>query len=181
MPKKATFQLSQRHRTSLGKIVHQTNTVVVFGKLIDDLPPTPQGHRFAQVFGHKTNGVCTKLQSPVMFALPDPDGRADDCGWDPDEFVRWEVSTSLAGTQMHVQTAALSSALFASAAGVTGAHPTTSQAANIVLASCLPEHPNATLNDTVGGLFPLANQRTIFASRVVGHTKDAGFKIDPGK
>ena len=122
MAKKPNFQLTDKHRTSLGEIVNQSNTVVVFGKIVKDLPPTPQGQNFAQIFGYKRNNVCSKLPSPLTVALPDPDGPSDDCGWDPQEFVKWELPTSFISTQLHVRTVVLTQALTSStASGLTGA------------------------------------------------------------
>jgi hypothetical protein len=111
MASKATFKPTPGHHTSLSDIVDQSTTVVVFGKIVGDLQPTSQGHRFAQIFGYKRNGVCSKLPNPVVVALPDPDGPADDCGWDPGQFVRWQVPSSFATTQLHLQPATLTRAL----------------------------------------------------------------------
>jgi len=181
VPKKPHLDLTEKHQTSLSEIIDQTTTLVAFGKVINNLPPTSQGHHFGRVFGYKRNGVCLKLQNPIMIALPEPDGRADDCGWDSERFVKWELPASFASTQLHVHPTTLSDSLLAAGAVVSGAHPTTAQANQIVLNACRPEHPNATLNDTVGGLFPLAKERSIFASRVVANGKSAGFTLDPGK
>jgi hypothetical protein len=181
VPKKPHLQLTEKHQISLSEIVDQTSTVVAFGKVIKDLQPTSQGHHFGQVFGYKQNGVCSKLPNTIIIALPEPDGRADDCGWDPEQFVKWELPASFASTQLHVRPVVILDALFASAAGSTGAHPSTAQADQIVLNSCKPEHPNATLNNTVGGLFPLPKERNIFVSRVVANTRSAGFTIAAGK
>jgi hypothetical protein len=103
MAKKPELQLTEKHHTSLVEIIDQANTVVLFGKIVKDLQPTTQGHRFAQVFGYKRNSVCSKLPSPSVMALPDPDGPADDCGWDPQEFVKWSVPSSFVTTRLHIQ------------------------------------------------------------------------------
>jgi hypothetical protein len=122
MPKKTELQLTERHHTSLSDIIDQANTVTLFGKIVKDLKPTTQGHSFAQVFGHKRNNVCSKLASPVVLALPEPDGPADDCGWDPQEFVKWLLPTSFLSTQLHVHPVSLNRALATfPAAGLTAA------------------------------------------------------------
>ena len=121
MAKQPRFQVTDKHRTSLGEIVNQASTLAVFGKVVRDLPATPQGHAFAQIFGFKKNQVCTKLPSPVTVALPDPDGPADDCGWDPHEFVKWQLPASFVGTQLHIQPVVLSHALAVGPSGLTGA------------------------------------------------------------
>ena len=181
MPKKPHPQLTEKHQTSLSEIVNQTSTVVAFGKVIKDLQPTSQGHHFGQVFGYKQNGVCSRLPNPIIISLPEPDSRADDCGWDPEQFVKWELPASFVTTQLHVHPAALSHALLAAAAGAAGAHPSTGQANQIVLDACKPKHPDATLADTVGGLFFLSSERSIFATRVVANAKSDGFNMPLNK
>lgn len=111
MAKKSGNQLMENHQTSLNDIIDQASTVVVFGKIVQDLQPTSQGHSFAQVFGYKRNSVCSKLPSPVVIALPDPDGPASDCGWDPQEFAQWTLPASFLPTRLHIQPMALTSAL----------------------------------------------------------------------
>jgi hypothetical protein len=113
MPKETKLRLTEKHHTSLVDIIDQVNTVVVFGKIVKDLQPTSRGHGFAQVFGYKRGNVCSKLPSTVVMALPDPDGPADDCGWDPQEFVKWSLPSSFLTTQLHIQSLTLASALAA--------------------------------------------------------------------
>ena len=62
-----------------------------------------------------------------------------------------------------------------------GTHPTIADALQIVFASCAKEFPNATQNDTVGAMYPLASQRAIFATRIVQNASNAGFQISPAK
>jgi hypothetical protein len=114
MGKKTGNKLTDRHQTSLTDIIDQASTVVVFGKIVRDLQPTSQGHSFAQVFGYKRNSACLKLLSPVVIALPDPDGPASDCGWDPQEFAQWTLPASFASTQLHVSPILLDRALTSS-------------------------------------------------------------------
>jgi len=62
-----------------------------------------------------------------------------------------------------------------------GAHPTVSEANGIALNACKPDHPDATLADQVGVLFPTANLRATYVARVVANSKSMGFKMPPGK
>jgi hypothetical protein len=62
-----------------------------------------------------------------------------------------------------------------------GTHPTAEQAASIVLTSCAPEFPKATLADSIGKLYPLPDQRSTFSDRIVDNSKDNGFTIAPSK
>jgi hypothetical protein len=62
-----------------------------------------------------------------------------------------------------------------------GTHPDAQQANAIVFASCVPEHPTATLLNTIGALYPSPGERTIFGSRIVQNTRTAGFDITPDK
>jgi len=56
-------------------------------------------------------------------------------------------------------------------------NPSPSEAAQIVLAASATEFPGATLEDTIGALYPLSHQRAIFAARVVQKAKEAGFSL----
>ena len=62
-----------------------------------------------------------------------------------------------------------------------GSHPTAGQAIQIVMGAVAPDFPHATQNDTVGVLFPLQSQRTIFVGRVVTNAANMGFHIAPNK
>ena len=62
-----------------------------------------------------------------------------------------------------------------------GDRPTVSEANGIALNSCKPDHPDATLADTVGVLFPTANLRGTYVVRVVANSKKLGFTMAPGK
>jgi hypothetical protein len=62
-----------------------------------------------------------------------------------------------------------------------GTHPTLAQAFQFVFDACAAQFPNATQNDKIGKMYPLQSQRADFASDVVQNSKNAGFKMDPGK
>jgi hypothetical protein len=42
------------------------------------------------VYGVAFAGQCTQVSPPKEVLLPAPDGPADGCGWDPNEFVVWK-------------------------------------------------------------------------------------------
>jgi len=62
-----------------------------------------------------------------------------------------------------------------------GEHPTAGEADTIVLDSCAPEFPKATLTDKVCSMYPLTSERVIFTSRVVKKTTAAGYAIHEDK
>jgi hypothetical protein len=178
MAKKPDFHLTDKHHTSLGDIVDQASTMVVFGKPLNDLQPTSQGHRFAQIFGYKRNGVCSKLPASVVIALPDPDGPADDCGWAPEEFVKWQLPLSFASTQLHVQPVALDDALATfTASGLNGDQlfAIISSSIQAVTGSNLPLTPSVTLQ-SFGLLSP--EQLAQFSAVIASKVSQDGFTLD---
>lgn len=177
MAGKSKFELTEKHHTSLADIADQASTVVVFGKIVRDLQPTSQGHRFAQIFGYKRNNVCSKLPTPVVIALPDPDGPADDCGWDPEQFVKWGLPASFASTQLHLQPVALAHALASfPAAGLTAAQISAIISASIgAVGSSQPSGPGAKLSDC-GILFP--QQVAVLRANITSNVAQLNFTLD---
>lgn len=178
MAGKSKFELTEKHHTSLTDIVDQSSTVVVFGKIVRDLQPTSQGHRFAQIFGYKRNSVCSKLPTPVVIALPDPDGPSDDCGWDPEQFVKWQLPASFISTQLHVQPVALAHALTSfPPAGLTGAQIFAIVSASIqaVTGSTQPLSSSQSLQ-TYGVFSP--QQVAQLSATIAGNVSQYGFTLD---
>jgi hypothetical protein len=62
-----------------------------------------------------------------------------------------------------------------------GTHPTAGHAVQIVMQAVAPDFPQATQNDTVGGLYPLQSQRFIFVARVVQNALNLGFHMPAGQ
>lgn len=100
MPAK-TFKPSEAHRTTLGKVVDAHVTVSFYGKVIEDLavptgialqhPQDGESLLAGQIFGYSTGGECFRFTPPRIYMLPAPQGPADGCGWDPNEYVVWKV------------------------------------------------------------------------------------------
>jgi hypothetical protein len=97
-----SFVPSAEHQISLGQAHQLESAVTVYGKLITDVTVTPsdagtvhpQGKngslQLALVFGICDNGQCSNLPQPQKVYLPAPDGPADGCGWDPNQYVVWK-------------------------------------------------------------------------------------------
>jgi hypothetical protein len=89
--------------TRLTDVANQQLMVSLFGTPVQGVEPSasegalahPAGSgeplHLAQVFGYLENHVCARLPKPILALLPKPDGPADDCGWDPNQFVVWHV------------------------------------------------------------------------------------------
>lgn len=178
MPKKPEVELTEKHHTSLSDIIDQANTTVVFGKIVKDLKPTSQGHGFAQVFGYSRNNVCSKLSSPVVLALPEPDGPADGCGWDPREFVKWSLPSSFLTTRLHIQPVKLADAIASfPPAALTGAQVSAIVSASLqaVTGSTQPLDPSQSLQ--AFGI--LGSQQVGQLSAVIaGNVSQAGFTLN---
>ena len=143
-----------------------------------DLQPTTEGHGFAQIFGYKRNGICSRLPSPIVLALPDPDGQADDCGWNPQEFLKWELPASFLSTHLHVHAVSLAHALASFAAGgLTAAQIFAIVSASIqaVTGSTQPLVSSQSLQ-TYGVLSP--QQVAQLSATIAGKVSDDGFTLD---
>jgi hypothetical protein len=96
------FSPTEDHQISLAEAHQLTSTVTVYGKVIKGMtmPPAtagtthPQGGdgnlQLALVYGVSDGGRCITLATPENVYLPDPDGPADGCSWDPAQFVVWK-------------------------------------------------------------------------------------------
>jgi hypothetical protein len=108
------FILEKGHKASLrGNILSEVG-IDIFGKVIDPdtISDLPEGHRLAQVYGFREQGRCVRLPVPQQLSLPQPDGPADGCGWNPSQFVVWKnLPKSLATTHVQMKMAPLHEAL----------------------------------------------------------------------
>jgi hypothetical protein len=95
---------SENHTISLADHILDQGTILVFGKLVNDLQPTSKGERFAQIAGFMRGKVCTRLPKPILMALPEPDGPANECGWNPKAYLMWRIPEEFSGTVLHTQT-----------------------------------------------------------------------------
>jgi hypothetical protein len=123
-------EINEKHQTSLADHIRDQTTMLLFGKLVADMQPAPNGDRFAQIAGIMRDQVCQRLPKPILLALPTPDGPAAECGWDPKEYLMWRVASSFASTALHVQSHPLHQ-LFASPA-VAGARMSRTQSLTVI-------------------------------------------------
>jgi hypothetical protein len=95
-------QITEKHYTSISEVVGRQSLISVFGKLLKNAEVEsgasgiahPSGAdenlQLAQVVGYMDQGQCVRLTEPQLIALPAPDGPADGCGWDPQQYVVWK-------------------------------------------------------------------------------------------
>lgn len=106
-----------QHRQSLAGAPDPFPTLTLYGKMIDkvSLTPSPDGITHPSgvkddlhaglIVGYSYAGNCFKLDPPVQVLLPHPDGPADGCEWDSNEFVVWKNIPKDWET-LHIQTQA---------------------------------------------------------------------------
>jgi hypothetical protein len=124
MPKNRKSGISERHYVTLSDATGATSAISVYGKLIRDIPldpsasgishPKTPGQRMVvgQVFGFADRGQCQRVTPPVIVSLPEPDGPADGCGWDPGEYVVWKnLPRNWVTLHLHVEPRPLSDVL----------------------------------------------------------------------
>jgi len=110
------FTLAKGHKASFQASPLSEAGIDVFGKVIDPAPiaDLPKGHQLALVYGFREQGRCGRLPIPQHLSLPEPDGPADGCGWDPSQFVVWKnLPKSLMTTHVKTRMAPLHEALLA--------------------------------------------------------------------
>lgn len=183
MPNK-NADISESHKTTLADHIEDQTTMLLFGKLVADLQPAPNGDRFAQIIGIMRDQVCQRLPKPILLALPKPDGPATECGWDPKEYLMWRVPSHYTSTAMHVQSLPLNQ-LFASPA-VVGAQMSRTQSLTVVAKSIRAvTHSTRTLNPTdILQLYGVITPQTISQVRatITGDPQNGvaqfGFSLD---
>jgi len=94
--------LTKDHYVPFDAHIASQSTLTAYGKLIGGGESTPSAlgvshpHRVGEalnkslVFGVQIDNQCVKLPSPQEVALPEPDGPADGCGWDPAQYAVWK-------------------------------------------------------------------------------------------
>jgi hypothetical protein len=102
MTKNKPSKITKRHYVTLSDAAGSVSTLSVYGKLVKNAalgprmagiihPKTPgETLILAQVVGFVNEGQCQRVTPPVMLTLPEPDGPADGCGWDPEQYVVWK-------------------------------------------------------------------------------------------
>jgi hypothetical protein len=108
---KKNVGITESHQTTLADHIQNQGTMQLFGKLVADLQPAPNGDRFAQIVGILRDQVCQRLPTPTLLALPEPHGPATECGWDSEEYLMWRVPLHYSSTAMHVQSLTLNQLL----------------------------------------------------------------------
>ena len=110
------FTLAQGQKASFQARPLSEIAIDIFGKVIDpaSISDLPEGHQLAQVYGFREQGRCVRFPVPQHLSLPNPDGPADGCGWDPSQFIVWKnLSKSLVTTYVQMKMAPLHEALLA--------------------------------------------------------------------
>jgi len=94
--------LTKKHYVAFDAHIATQSTLTAYGKLIEGGKSTPSALGVSHplglsaplqkslVFGVQIDGQCIRLPNPEEVALPEPDGPADDCGWDPTQYVVWK-------------------------------------------------------------------------------------------
>jgi len=122
LPSPKKFKPTESHRTSLARIADDHLTVSLYGKVIDDIsvnaggvglrhPEDGGALRAGHIYGYAQNGQCYRFTPPRIYMLPDPNGPADGCGWDPDQFVVWKVSLDWLTVHFEVKSGAVGETL----------------------------------------------------------------------
>lgn len=110
------FTLAKGHKAAFQARPLSDGSIEIFGKVIDPGPISdlPEGHQLAQVYGFREEGRCARLPVPQQLSLPNPDGPADGCGWDPSKFVVWKnLPKTLLTTHIQTKMVPLHEALLA--------------------------------------------------------------------
>ena len=126
MPPK-TFKPSEGHRTTLGKVVEAHVTVSFYGKVVEGVtvptgialqhPHDGESLLAGHIFGYSQGGQCFRFTPPRIYMLPSPTGPADDCGWDPKEYVVWKLPPDWLTVFFEVQHATVADSLVAPLGG----------------------------------------------------------------
>ncbi|MGE5113374.1 MAG: hypothetical protein ACM3JB_21115 [Acidobacteriaceae bacterium] len=151
MGKKDKQGITQKHYVSLSEVSAALATLDVYGKIIQntDVEPGPSGifHpsggsdnlSLATVVGYLDQGTCIRLQEPLVIAMPQPNGPADGCGWDPTEYVVWKnLPRNWTTLHLHVRTAGLHAALASGRRYLTFDQQLRADQIETILRDCIP-------------------------------------------
>jgi hypothetical protein len=182
MAKKRKTNITPKHFVALSDAASSRTTISVYGKVIKDaaiqhgtsgvLHPSGRAEdlQLAQVVGYSDGGRCVTLAEPQLLALPAPDGPADGCGWDPQEYMVWKnLPKSWRTLHLQPNTRGLHSALSSSAATVAAAPPSPClqlpEAIQLVR-SCSNADPSLPLSTPLGQVLPTPTERISFCQCV---------------
>jgi hypothetical protein len=131
-PKGKTGGITGRHYLDFAQASSTQMTLTAYGKLIKNSETLPSAagishpHGLSEllqaslVYGVAIGGRCITLPGPQQVMLPAPDGRADDCGWDPTEYVVWRnLPREWVTSHISAERRTLSDALFSGLNNVT--------------------------------------------------------------
>jgi hypothetical protein len=117
--------ISAAHYISLDQVAAAQNALSLYGKVIRDNSANASSFGLSHphgvseplhaslVYGVLDSGRCITLNRPQQVMLPTPDGPADGCGWDPDQYVVWKnLPRTWITTHIQTRSKALLSALF---------------------------------------------------------------------
>jgi hypothetical protein len=151
MAKKDTQGITKKHYVTLSDVLAASATLDVYGKMIQntDVKPGASGIlqpgvgsdnlSLATVFGYLDQGTCIRLQYPLVIAMPQPDGTADGCGWDPAEYVVWKkLPRNWTTLHLTARTAGLHSTLASGRSSVTFDQQLRADQIETILRDCIP-------------------------------------------
>src|SRR5260370_34229388 len=102
MSSKIKAKVTPLHYVDFSTAIGSQASITLYGKIVKDvmLDPLasgilhPRGASgdlvLAKITGYLDQGKCQTLDNPVIVTLPEADGPADGCDWDPKEYVVWK-------------------------------------------------------------------------------------------
>jgi len=107
--KSKKFKLDPGHVTTLRAVATSHTGIDFFGRVIEPvISDLPDRHQMAEIFGYRDQGGCVRFPVTERISLPEPDGPADGCGWDPSLFVVWKnLPRALVTKQLDLKTTTL--------------------------------------------------------------------------
>jgi hypothetical protein len=180
---KTDKRISNSHYTSISEVAAGHVVLSVFGKLVKnaEIEPGASGiahpHgsdeklHLAQVVGYLEHGRCVRLPEPQLIALPAPDGPADACGWDPQQYVVWKsLPKNWITLHLKASTKSLHAALTFASRTASVAAPTKPcvELPNAIslVRSCSNVGSDVPLSTPLGQLFPSSTARDSFCQCV---------------
>jgi hypothetical protein len=175
--------ISEKHYTSISEVAAGHSTLSVFGKLLKNAEIEPgtsgithpggsdENLQLAQVVGYLEQGRCVRLPEPQLIALPAPDGPANACGWDPQQYLVWKslpknwVTLHLKATTTNIH-AALTLASRTEALGTPTKPCLDLPSAINLVRSCSNVPSGVPLSTPLGQLFPSSTGRNAFCQCV---------------
>jgi hypothetical protein len=185
MAPKDKWKITPKHFIGFSEVAGGHATISVYGRVVKNtelqpgesgiLHPSGAGTplQLAHVVGYSDQGRCVTLAEPQLVALPVPDGPADSCGWDSNQYVVWKnLPKNWATLHLKASTRSLHSVLKLAAPGVESEaaapiKPCLDLPAAIALVrSCSKASPDLPLSTQLGQLFTSPTQRNSFCQCV---------------